>query len=374
MLNDYVRKGDYPLKSKSRRWLLPTWLLVALSVTFIITAAVVTIFAVLTAEAALVVAQQPFNPLENPTATASESAGPPLMDQEGPVPIATLPPGQPTPTPLPTDEPSEADGRTTILVMGIDRRPGQAFVSRTDSMMVISINPEDDSVSILSIPRDLYVVLPGRGRDRINTAMVYGSAGGNPASGAALAVQTVEYNLGIPVDHYFMLDFNAFVRAIDTLGGIDIHVPYDINDPTYPDEGYGFDPLYIPAGSHHFDGAMALKYARTRHQDNDFYRAQRQQQVLMVVRSRLLSMGPTQLIRQIPTLYRQFEDGIRTDMSLEQMISVAYAGQDIPTERIRSAVLDHNYLRFHRTERGESVLIPINDQVAPLIEELFFDG
>ncbi|MDX1664183.1 MAG: LCP family protein [Candidatus Promineifilaceae bacterium] len=361
--------------SSTRRTPLPTWLLVALYVTFIITATVVTVFVVLTAEAALDVVQRPFNPLENPTVAAVADTPLPPLDQDGPVSIATLPPGEPTPTPMPTAERDISDERVNILLMGIDRRPGQAFVSRTDTMMVISINTENDTVSILSVPRDLYVVIPGRGRDRINTAMVYGSAGGNPAAGAELAMQTVEYNLGVPIDHYFMLDFNAFIRAVDTLGGIDVNVPYDINDPKFPDmHSSGYDPLYIPAGHHHFDGEMALKYARTRHQDNDFYRAQRQQQVLMATRSKLLSLGPAQLIRQIPSLYRQFESGIRTDMSIERMIMLAYAAQDIPGENIRSAVLDHNYLMFHRTPQGASVLILINDRAAPLIQEMFFEN
>jgi len=360
------------MPTKRTRNIVPPWLSVALAATFVVTGFVVSVFVFLTAEAVLAAAQQPFNPLEEAGQQSASTALPPLV-QEGPVEVATLPPDEPTPTPILSVEGHGDDERITVLVMGIDRRPGEPFISRTDTMMLLSVNQENDTASVLSIPRDLYVIIPGRGRDRINTAMVYGSSGNNPAGGAALAMQTVEYNLGVPIDHYLLVDFNAFIRAIDTIGGITVDVPYDIYDPTFPDMNYGYDPLYIPAGTHQFDGETALKYARTRHQDSDFYRAQRQQQVLMAVRAKALSMGPVEMVRQAPTLYRQIEDGIRTDLSLEQMGQLALIAKDIPKDNIQSAVLDHNYVVGHRTAGGASVLVLINDRAAPLIEKLFYD-
>jgi LCP family protein required for cell wall assembly len=258
--------------------------------------------------------------------------------------------------------------------MGIDRRPGEAFISRTDSMMLVSIEPESDSAAILSIPRDLYVVIPGRGQDRINTAFVYGSTGNNPAGGAQLAMQTVEYNLGVPVHDYLLVDFGAVTRGIDAIGGIDIQVPYDIYDPTYPDMDYGYDPLYIEAGLQHMDGATVLKYARTRHQDNDFYRAQRQQQVLLAARQKVLGLGPAELLRQAPFLYQQLSDGIRTDLSLDEIIRLSTTASGIPTENIRTEVLDQDYVMSYRTPAGASVLVPLNEQITPLIQEMFHDS
>ncbi len=360
------------MSDKRQQPIVPAWLSVILAAAFVVTGLVVSVFVFLTAEAVLAAAQQPFNPLEEAGEQSASTALPPLV-QEGPVEVATLPPDELTPTPIPSVEGHGEDERITVLVMGIDRRPGEPFISRTDTMMLLSINQENNTASVLSIPRDLYVVIPGRGRDRINTAMVYGSSGNNPAGGAALAMQTIEYNLGVPVDHYLMVDFNAFIRAIDTLGGITVDVPYDIYDPTFPDMNYGYDPLYIPAGTHQFDGATALKYARTRHQDNDFYRAQRQQQVLMAVRDKVLSMGPVEMVRQAPNLYRQIEDGIRTDLSLEQMGQLALIAKEIPKDDIQTAVLDHNYVVGHRTPGGASVLVLINDRAAPLIQEMFHD-
>lgn len=360
------------MSRKNRSTLLPTWLSLLLSVVFVITGIVVSVFVFLTAEAVLAAARRPFNPLEEAAIDAASTELPPLV-QEGAVPTSS--PDEPTPTSIPIVAGDlENDERITLLMMGIDRRPGEPYISRTDTMMLLSFNPRTDVISVLSVPRDLYVVIPGRGRDRINTAFVYGAQGNNPAGGAELAMQTVEYNLGVPVDHYLMVDFSAFIRAVDALGGIDVDVPYDIYDPDFPDMDYGYDPLYIPAGPHHFDGLTALKYARTRHQDNDFYRARRQQQVLLAVRSKALSLGPAEMLRQAPFLYRQLEDGIRTDMSLEQILTLANALKDIPEDNIKSAVLDTEYVVGHRTAGGASVLVLINEKAAPLIQELFYDG
>lgn len=348
-------------RSKS---ILPAWLSFALTVAFVFSGLAVIIFAFLTFQ---VIASRPLNPLEQ---VADVDLN---LEQSGPPSVPTLPLGQPTPTLVPTSEPWEGNERVNILLMGIDRRPGEPFISRTDSIMLISINPATGTASILSIPRDLYVVIPTRGRDRINTAFVYGSAGNNPLGGAALAMQTVEYNLGVRVNHYMLVDFSAVIQGIDALGGIDVQVPFDIYDPTYPDMYYGYDPLFIPAGLQHMDGTLALKYARTRHADNDFGRAQRQQQVLMAARQKALSLGITGLIARAPVLYQQLEQGIRTDLSLEQLIRLATTASQIESENIRTDVLDYDYVSSYRTEQGASVLILDNEKATPLIQSLFHD-
>ena len=352
---------------RSKDPILPGWLSLILSVAFVLAGVTVVVFAYLTFE---VVWARAANPLE---AAAAEVADVGLqMVQNGPAPVPTLLPGQPTPTLIPTSEARVEDDRVTVLVMGIDRRPGEPFISRTDSMMLISVDSTEEKASVLSIPRDLYVVIPGHGRDRINTAFVYGSTGNNPAAGAALALQTVEYNLGVHVDHYALLDFGAVIDSIDTLGGIDVYVPFDINDPTFPDMNYGYDPLYIPAGLQHMNGELALKYARTRHMDNDFGRAARQQQVLLAARDKALGLGLTGLITRAPELYGSVEDSIRTDMGLDQLVSLARTVSGIPEDVIRNEVLDQNYVSSHLTEQGAQVLVLQPDQASSLIEELFY--
>ena len=350
--------------------ILPRWLIALLASVFVFTTVTVSAFAYLTAEAFL---SRPLNPFDTVIVEFDQDDFMLPLPQVGTVVIPTLPQGEPTPTLAPTPEPWAGTDRITILVMGIDRRPGEAFISRTDTMMLVSLDPKSNSVSMLSIPRDLYVAIPGRGRDRINTAFVYGSTGNNPAGGAALAMQTVEYNLGVPINHYIAIDFGAFIGAVDAIGGIHVNVPYDINDPTYPDMNYGYDPLYISAGRHHFDGALALKYARTRKQDNDFYRARRQQQVILAARSQVLSLGLSGFVQRAPVLYQQFSDGVRTDLSLEQVIRLTQVASEVPSENIRNEVLDYNHVNSHTTEAGASVLIMINSRVAPLIQSLFFE-
>ncbi|MFO7662728.1 MAG: LCP family protein [Chloroflexota bacterium] len=278
-----------------------------------------------------------------------------------------------TPTPAPAMADWEGSDRLNILLMGIDRRPGEGFVSRTDSMMVISINPQNKTAAVLSLPRDLYVQIPGYGQDRINTALVYGALNGDYLDGAALAMQTVSYNLNIPIHHFIMVDFSAFTRAVDQLGGVSVDVPYTIDDPNYPDMNYGYDPLYIPAGLQEFDGALALKYARTRHADSDFNRAYRQQQILFAMRDQAMRLGISEFLRRAPSLYRDLESGVRTDLSLDQMLRLGKTMADIPRDTIRSGVLDTNYVSSYRTPAGASVLLLNQEAAFPFLQTLFSD-
>jgi LCP family protein required for cell wall assembly len=353
---------------RTNQSLLPGWLTFALTAAFIFSGIAVLIFAFLTVQ---VIMRRPVNPLEDSgVQIASVNLN---YDQAAPPVVPTMPIGQPTPTLIPTNQPWQGSDRVNILLMGIDRRPGEAFISRTDTMMLVSIDPTTESVSILSIPRDLYVAIPGLGQDRINTAFVYGAQGNNPIGGAALAMQTVEYNLGVPIHHYALVDFSAVINGVNALGGIDLNVPYTINDPEYPDMNYGYDPLYIPAGLHHMDGEMALKYARTRHGDSDIHRAQRQQQVVLAVRSKALSLGVGELIKRAPILYQQLERGIMTDLSLDQLIKLASLLSEIDTENIQNEVLGFDYVSSYRTPAGASVLVLNNQAAAPLIDRLFFN-
>lgn len=348
----------------NRQPLLPGWLSALLSVAFVLSAIAVLIFAYLTVQHLMTV------PDSNEAAAEGIDGGLTSVDG-GLAPVTIIEGATAEPAVQPTIGAWEGNDRVNILLVGIDRRPGEAFVSRTDSMMVISVDPQTDSMSILSIPRDLYVQVPGYGQDRINTALVYGSREGDYLDGAALAMQTVSSNLGIPINHFVMVDFGAFVRIVDLLGGVDVQVPYDINDSLYPDMNYGYDPLFIPAGMQHFDGQLALKYARTRHADSDFNRAYRQQQVLFAARSKALSLGIGQMILRAPSLYREVEGGIRTDLNLEQLVRLAKTVSDIPSENTQNRVLDQDYVTSFRTPGGASVLLLNSDVAMPMIQELF---
>ncbi len=270
-------------------------------------------------------------------------------------------------------EPWDGESRFTILVMGLDRRPGETGLRfRTDTMLLVSLDPVTNSAGILSIPRDLYIEMPGyNGLYRINEPMVWGELQ-SPGYGPQLAMQTVQYNLGIRVNEYLIVDFKAFIAIIDAIGGIEVDVPNTINDPQYPNMYYGYDPFYLPAGRHVLDGETALKYARTRHGSSDFERARRQQQVLFAIRDKILrlDMIPT-LILQAPSLWAALQDNLYTGLSLEQVIQLALWAKDIPLENIRTGVITPEYVMSYTTERGASVLIPNRSRLGYLMQEVF---
>lgn len=271
----------------------------------------------------------------------------------------------------------EGKERVNILVMGIDQRPGENGAFRTDTMLVLTLDPVSKTGGMLSIPRDLWVPIPGYGVGRINTAHVLGQLRDHPGGGPALAVETVEANLGIPIHHYVRVDFDAFVELVDRLGGVDITVEREIDDPTYPShdpaDPYGYDPLHIEAGEHHFDGEMALKYARTRHSaGGDFDRAKRQQKVLRAVFEKVtrLDMLPT-LLAQAPQMWRTLQESVETDLALDQIIALARLATEVDPDDIRSAVIDERYTMFHKTDDGQEVLILLREKTRELRDDIF---
>ncbi len=268
---------------------------------------------------------------------------------------------------LPLNDVSRWQGveRVNILLMGIDQRPDQdPDTARTDTLILLTIDPQSATAGMMSIPRDLYVPLPNRGQDRINTAHVYG--------GPQFAMQTVEYNFGIPVHHFARVNFNALVRLVDLVGGIDIYVSQDINDQAFPNDSYGYDPFAISAGWHHMDGATALKYARTRHGSSDFERMRRQQQVIMALRDAMLSTDAiTKVLPNAPQILTTLQDSIRTDLSPLEVVQLAMLAKDIPQDKIARVVIDETSVQAWTTPQGGSVLIPIRDRLRELREKLY---
>jgi LCP family protein required for cell wall assembly len=293
---------------------------------------------------------------------------------------STPTPGTPAPTPTVGLDIQPWDGkrRLTILLMGLDKRPGEKGTAfRTDSMIVFSIDPAARSVGLLSIPRDLFVDIPtdtvvraSYGLQRVNAAYVIGELA-RPGYGPQLAMQTVQYNLGMRINHYVVFEFGTVIQVIDAVGGIDIDVPYTINDPAYPNMYFGYDPLYIPAGRIHMNGDLALKYARTRHQTSDFDRTKRQQQVIMAVRDKILNLGlaPT-LIARAPELWNQISQTTRSDLTFEQLLQLALYLKDVPKENIHQGVIDVNYVSPVNWQ-GAAVLVPERATIGPLLAKIF---
>lgn len=263
--------------------------------------------------------------------------------------------------------------RVNILLLGIDQRCEETGPNHTDTMMVVTIDPLGLSAAVLSLPRDLWVEIPGFGTDRINQANYYGEVYEYPGGGPALAAETVESLLGVPIDYYGTVNFDAFVEVVDLIGGIDIDAPEAIDDPTYPDRCYGYDPFQIEAGEHHLDGQQALKYARTRATlGGDVDRAGRQQAVMLALRDKVLQLGTLpQLIAQAPLLWNSFQKNVRTNMTLEEAVQLGLLMQDIPESSIRTAVIDYNYVYPEVTPDGRSVLVPIRENIRELRDQLF---
>jgi LCP family protein required for cell wall assembly len=275
-------------------------------------------------------------------------------------------PGQPLPR-------WEGTERINLLAMGIDQRENEEGPWRTDTMVVLTLDPVSMTGGMLSIPRDLWVPIPGYEEGRINQAHFFGEAYGYPGGGPALAVKTIQYNLGVPIHYYARFNFTAFEEMVDLIGGIDVYVEEEIDDPAYPDEAYGYDPLYISAGWQHLNGEMALKYARTRHSaGGDFDRAKRQQQVITAIFEQVtrLELLP-QLASRAPELWHTLQGAIETDLTLDQIIALGQLASEVEAEDIRYGVIDEYYTQFWTTPDGQEVLIPLRDRVREMRDYIF---
>jgi LCP family protein required for cell wall assembly len=282
-----------------------------------------------------------------------------------PIPTPVLPPAAPFPTSC------DGPGRINILVIGMDGRSANYNrAARADALAVVGVSFGDRTAQILSIPRDLWVQIPEHGgaaghENRINLAYSLGQQYNYPGGGPAFQALVVSNTFGLRIDRTVVLNFTAFETAVDTMGGIDIDVPRAIHDTAYPDDEGGTLVLEIPAGLVHMDGRTALMYARTRHQDNDFGRMWRQQQVVMAMRDKLFS---PESITALPGLAQILYNSVRTDLSLEEVSLLGCVGPQIPREAISRIVMDAKLVEALTTETGAQVLRPKMDAILPLLE------
>lgn len=261
--------------------------------------------------------------------------------------------------------------RVTILLMGIDRRCDEIGPVRTDSMMMLTVDPIGKTAAILSLPRDLWVEIPGFGVERINQAHYFGEIFEYPGGGPALAVDTVEAVLGTDIHYYATVNFEAFTEVVDLLGGVTLDVPEAINDEHYPDECYGVDPFSIGTGVQTLDGVTALKYARTRAtQNGDLARAARQQEVVLAVRDAAVSQVG-ELIIKAPQVWETLSQNVATTMQLEEALQLAWLLPEIPRENIRNGVIGDDYVFKVQNSDQQFVLVPRRQAIRDLRDELF---
>lgn len=263
----------------------------------------------------------------------------------------------------------------SILLLGTDERADEKDPPRTDTMMLLTLDLENRTAGMISLPRDLWVPIPGYDiTTKINTAFVIGEKRGYPGGGAQLAKDTVSSFVGRPVEYYFRVNFNGFVRFIDLIGGIDLFVPQTIHDEQYPTPDYGIQTFHLEAGQQHLDGETALKYVRTRNIDSDYGRAARQQQVIQTVIDKVLQadMIPT-LIARLPQLSSTMRDSISTDMSLAAGVQLAQYVRQNSFREVRRLVLDDRYGHESYSDDGAWILIPDRSRIRPALAN-FFDA
>lgn len=264
--------------------------------------------------------------------------------------------------------------RVTALLMGLDFRDWEAGepASRTDSMMLLTYDPVSNTAGMLSIPRDMWVYIPGFDYAKINTAYYLGEINNLPGGGPALAVQTVEQFLGVPIDFYAQIDFNSFIKFIDEIGCIDLKVRVPITiDPL----GQGNTKTLQP-GTQPLCGADALAYARQRHTDGgDFDRALRQQEVILAVRNQIFNLGKLpELISKSPKLYADIASGLRTNLTLSQVVQLAVAAQKVPKQNIKQGIIGTDDTQIAMSADGLSILIPVPDNIRKTRDSIFANG
>lgn len=266
-------------------------------------------------------------------------------------------------------------GRINVLVMGIDQREGEVGPFPTDTMILLSLNPAAQSGVILSVPRDVFVRLPASNgqRGKINTANIVGENLQWPGGGAEYAKRTVSEFLGVPIDYYVMVNFTAFLEIMEVIGPVEICIPEAFDDPEYPDGSYGYRPISFEAGCQMLPPERLLEYSRTRATANgDVDRSARQQQVMLAVREKVVTVtGLSNVIRNIPGLWESVSDNIRTDLSFEDVYSLAFFMDDVPSENIVNTTIGYDRVEIGTSPQGEDILIPIQSDIIALMNELF---
>jgi LCP family protein required for cell wall assembly len=266
--------------------------------------------------------------------------------------------------------------RVNILVLGIDQRKGETGNFRTDTMIVLSLDPIRKTGTLISIPRDIYLQIPGTPyKNRINTAYDIGGQMNYPGGAAMLSVKTVQNVLGIKIHHFVVVNFDVFNAAIDALGTIQVCPKTAIHDDKYPDGSYGFMVVEFQPGCQELNSTRLLQYARVRHNaGDDFGRSERQQEVIKAVRDKVLSLGGVgALLTKAGSLWETVKTSVQTDMTFDQMVQLAQIAQAIPRDAITSAVLTDrdSYVLPATTAQGEQVFTPNYEKIHELMETLF---
>lgn len=301
-------------------------------------------------------------PPPNPTAT---------IDISQLFPTVAAPPVAESVVINPTALPPLTDNETiNFLLIGSDKRPGTSY--RTDTLIIAIVWPKEGQVSLISIPRDLWIYIPSVGMQRINTAYQSGEINGYTGGGPALLKDTITYNFGIRIDHTAMIEFDGFRRIVDTLGGIEVPIScaftdWRLIDPSYDPENENNWWLYtVGPGQIYMDGDLALWYARSRLRSSDFDRGRRQQEVIRTIFAKALQ---TNTFSKIPQLYNDLSSTVITDLSLADLLRMSPYALNFTNANIRGYYIRPPYVSAWTTPGGAAVLLPNNAELNQMLTE-----
>jgi LCP family protein required for cell wall assembly len=246
-----------------------------------------------------------------------------------------------------------APDRTNLLLLGIDRTPPGTAQGRSDTIILVTIEPLEPDVSMVSIPRDLWVTLPEYGENRINAAHYFAEIE-QPGSGPAVVVDTMEAIFNLQVSYYFRFQFDSYLEILDAIGGVDIEIPRPMS---------GYD-----AGFHHLNAEEALAFVRDRSGSDDFYRMERTQLLITSLLRQLLEPGSWSRIPEFAvSLIQTLDTNVPVWQIPRLTLAIVRAGQD----GIGKHSLNREMTTPFTTSGGAQVLLPNWDKINPFIEELF---
>jgi len=243
--------------------------------------------------------------------------------------------------------------RTNILLLGTDDSPERGSVGRTDTIILTTVVPLKPYVGMLSIPRDLWVSIPGVGEQRINTAYFFAESN-QTGSGPQATMQTIRDNFGVSVRYYAVIHMLGLISVVDTFGGVDIQLETSMGG--------------LPAGEHHLDGSQALAFARDRSSSDDFGRMQRAQILLSAAFGKVLnpSYWPN-----LPRFIVGLTQLIDTNIPLWQWPRLLFALLRAFIFGIDSQTITREMVNPFQTSQGAQVLAPNWDAIRPLLKEMF---
>ncbi len=311
----------------------------------------------------------PLLPSSVPSPVPSPSPSPVALVVPDPFPIPgprAYVPSTTLPIPTPVQPVPVASDAINIAVLGSDRREDWTEW-HTDVVQIVSIQRDRAAVSVLSVPRDLYVYIPSLWMSRVNFADFYGEAYDYDGGGPALVRDTLLYNLGVRVDHYVRTNFDGLIGIVDTIGGVDIPVHCRLSDYwPYPDENGEYPILTMEPGVHHMDGETALWYARSRKTTSVFSRERRQQQVLQAIWREARDAG---MLSRVPALWKQGRSMIETDLTFTDILDLARVALALEEQNVRFYNIGAAEVTPWTTPYGGAVFLPRWEEIQPIVAE-----